>query len=333
VLPPEEIFGKDVKGEPLVRLNLEADIGPRQDIILEKCYRNSRPLLATAHALGFGIYRKLGLVQFFEQDALWSEVGYVVEAGSLEGGQQITLTRTADTSPRFLEDHSPLEDLIQFHEFENASKQREWVVEAIRKDIQVDELRPEDVVVINPTPLSTQKQLGPIREQLLSLGINSELAGVSTSTDVFTRLGAVTFTGIFRAKGNEAGMVYIVNAQDCFSSWSKGHLALVRNRLFTAITRSKAWVRVLGVGEPMRELIREWQALRDNEYKLTFRYPTGEEKRQLRLINVEPEGRRRRLRRYEIRTRDLLTAVEEGDIDADQLIEDVRKAKAASKPK
>ena len=25
----------------------------------------------------------------------------------------------------------------------------------------------------------------------------------------------MTFTGIFRAKGNEAGMVYIVNAQDC----------------------------------------------------------------------------------------------------------------------
>jgi len=334
VLPPEDLFGKDSKGEPLVRLNLEPDLGPRQDIILEKCYRNSRPLLATAHALGFGIYRKLGLVQFFEQDALWSEVGYVVEAGVLEGGQPVTLSRTSETSPRFLEDHSPPDDLIQFFAFESTGEQRDWVVEAIRQNIQGDELRPEDVVVINPNPLSTQKELGPVREQLLTLGINSELAGVSTSTDVFTRSGAITFTGIFRAKGNEAGMVYIVNAQDCFSSWSKGQLALVRNRLFTAITRSKAWVRVLGIGEPMRELIREWQALRDNKYKLSFRYPTDEEKHQLRLINVEPAGRRnRRLRQYEIRTKDLLSAVEEGDIDADQLIEDVRRAKAASKPK
>ena len=38
-------------------------------------------------------------------------------------------------------------------------------------------------------------------------------------------------------------MVYIINAQDCFSAF--GNLAGVRNRLFTAMTRSKAWVRVV----------------------------------------------------------------------------------------
>ncbi len=90
--------------------------------------------------------------------------------------------------------------------------------------------------------------------------INSELAGVSTSRDVFSKTGSVTFTGVFRAKGNEAGMVYIINAHDCFRSYSKAMLALNRNRLFTGITRSKGWVRVLGVGAAMAGLKTEGAA-------------------------------------------------------------------------
>jgi superfamily I DNA and RNA helicase len=46
------------------------------------------------------------------------------------------------------------------------------------------------------------------------MGINSSLAGVSSSPDVFFENDLVTFTGIFRAKGNEAAMIYIINAQE-----------------------------------------------------------------------------------------------------------------------
>jgi superfamily I DNA and RNA helicase len=123
VLPPEELFGLDGDGKPLVRLNLEDELGPRQDIILEKCYRNSRPVLATAHALGFGIYREQGLVQFFEQDSLWSDVGYTVAEGELKAGSTVTLTRTSETSPLLLENHSPIEDLIQFIRFDHSLEQ------------------------------------------------------------------------------------------------------------------------------------------------------------------------------------------------------------------
>ena len=46
--------------------------------------------MVTAHALGFGIYRKSdsekesGLVQMFDQSALWEEIGYNVADGLLE---------------------------------------------------------------------------------------------------------------------------------------------------------------------------------------------------------------------------------------------------------
>lgn len=329
VLPPEELFGSGPDGTPLVRLNQD-DGGPRQDIILEKCYRNSRPLLATAHALGFGIYREKGLVQFFDQNNLWTDVGYIVEDGELAGGETVTLARTPETSPDFLENHSPIEDLIQFQKFDGSAAQTDWLVEAIAREVREQELRPEDIVVINPNPLSTQKEVGPARQKLFAAGINSELAGVSTSADIFTKAGCVTFTGIFRAKGNEAGMVYIMNVQDCASGWDKTATALVRNRLFTAITRSKAWVRILGIGPNMDALMQEWDALKRNDYKLRFRYPTDDEKKQLRLINKDLQGKKRARRRAVRATRDqLLEAVQRGEVDVDQLIlelESVRRA-------
>ena len=52
-------------------------------------------------------------------------------------------------------------------------------------------------------------------------------------------------------------MVYVINAQDCQTATYD--LARIRNRLFTAITRSKAWVRVLGVGTRMNELKQEYE--------------------------------------------------------------------------
>ena len=327
VLPPEQLFGSDANGKPLVEFDYSDSAIPRQDIILEKCYRNPRPVLAAAHALGFGIYRDGGLVQFFDQDKLWTDVGYTVEEGHIEPGQDVTLARTAETSPLFLEDHSPPDDLLKFITFPDGEAQAQWLFENIRNDIESEELRPEDIVVINPDPLKTQEAVGKVRRLLFSAGINSEIAGVSTSRDVFSKDGAVTFTGIFRAKGNEAGMIYVLNAQDCYSAFTKSQLALIRNRLFTALTRSKGWVRVLGVGPKMDNLAKEWSRLKDQDYKLKFKYPTEGEKKLLRLINVEPAAKQTaRERRLQRQRDELLQAIRAGDIDVDQLLSDFSSA-------
>lgn len=78
-------------------------------------------------------------------------------------------------------------------------------------------------------------------------------------------------------------MVYIINAQDCY--FSLGNLAGVRNRLFTAITRSKAWVRVLGVGKDMQHLMNEFDQVKENEFKLNFHYPNKEQRKYLNIVN------------------------------------------------
>jgi superfamily I DNA and RNA helicase len=218
-LPPvEEIFGKRADGAPRVIFHPDQPGKPRQDIILDVCYRNSRPVLSTAHALGFGIYRDEGLVQIFENKNLWLDIGYRIKDGELEDGRPVALGRTPTTSPEFLENHSPLEDLIEFCVFNSEQEQADWLVDAVAHNLNQDELLPDDIVVINPDPLSTREAVKNARKSLAVQGINSTLAGVTTSADIFNEPGTVTFTGVFRAKGNEAGMVYVINAQDCYSA-------------------------------------------------------------------------------------------------------------------
>lgn len=312
--PPEEIFGVDAQGDPLVTFDGNTR---SQDIILDKCYRNSRPVLATAHGLGFGIYRdedpKLGtgLIQMFDRPDLWTEVGYEIADGQLKDSEQVTLERTDASSPDFLEGPGKVDELLKFEVFQNEGLQAKWLADQITKNIQEDELRPEDIIVINPDPKSTRKQVGAVRKILFERGIPSHLAGVDTSSDVFFQPdeGSITFTGIFRAKGNEAGMVYVMNAQDCYSSWNE--IGTVRNSLFTAITRSKAWVRVIGIGESMAQLKVEYERIQANDYRLTFTYPDERLRKRLRVVNRDMSAEEQK--RVQSAKRSMLTLIKELD--------------------
>jgi superfamily I DNA and RNA helicase len=324
-LPPmEEIFGVNADGSPRVVLDPEEPGKPKQDIILDTCYRNSRPVLTTAHALGFGIYRKKGLVQIFENSHLWLDVGYKVARGELEDGKEVALQRTPKSSPEWLEKHSTTEDLISFEVFDSDEAQTARLIEGIAENLTTDELLPDDIIVINPDPLTTKGAVGVARRTLMQMGVNSNLAGVTNSADSFSEPGTVTFTGIFRAKGNEAAMVYIINAQDCFSAFLPRDLARVRNRLFTAITRSKAWVRVLGVGPHMAALKEEFARVKDAEFTLCFDYPTEEERKEITVVNRDmSKAEKERLDQKQHTLIDLLESLESGETFIEDYPDDV----------
>lgn len=317
---PEEIFGKNEMGKYNVTFQYDKAGKSNQDIILEKCYRNSRPALVTAHALGFGIYREksdgtTGLVQMFEDKELWEDVGYKVKEGELEDGKRVTLKRDNDSSPSFLENHSSMDDLVEFKVFGSVEEQNEWVAEAIKNNLENDELRLDDIIVINPDPLTTRGAVKPIRVNLYQKGIPTHIAGVDTSPDVFFTNESIVFTGIYRAKGNEAAMVYIINAQDCYSSEDENEIATLRNRLFTAITRSKAWVRVLGVGSLMEKLAAEYEKVRKSNYELDFIYPTKAERERMNIVNRDMSAaQKNNLKRRQKNVKDLIQGLEEGQI-------------------
>ncbi len=325
--PPEEIFGKGNDGNPLVTFGNDR----RRDVILQKCYRNSRPVLVSAHGLGFGIHRPApqgaptGLVQMFDYPALWEEIGYKVQNGQLAKGQHITLERTPETSPVFLENHSHIDELVQFIKFDNEAQQNSWLVQQIQQNVTHDELRHDDVIVIHPDPISARRCTGPIRKMLFDRGIQAHLAGVDTDADIFfkTDTQSVTFTGIYRAKGNEAGMVYVINAQDC-NGVGTG-LATLRNRLFTAITRSKAWVRVIGYGTAMQDLINEFNNLKQNRFVLDFTYPDDALLSKLRVVHrdLSPQEKQR-LEKTKSQLAHLLGDIENGELHPEDLDPETR---------
>ena len=150
---PEEIFGF-ADGKPNVVL--DNSNGKAQDIVLSKCYRNSRPVLITAHSLGFGIYRKkedretTPLVQLFEDKKLWEDIGYVIKEGAIKDREPVTIYRTEESSPLFLETHSPIDDLIQFRRFDTAEQEAKWVVDDIEKNLRDEELKYQDIMIIHP---------------------------------------------------------------------------------------------------------------------------------------------------------------------------------------
>jgi superfamily I DNA and RNA helicase len=326
VATPEEIFGTNPDGTPRVTFPAPTPDKPRSDIILDICYRNSRPVLVTAHALGFGIYRQpptnreTGVVQMFGESELWREIGYEVKEGDLQDGANVVLQRTPAASPSFLEKDFQINDLIQFILFKNEEEQSNWVVNEIKKNLQQEELSYDDIVVINPDPLTTREKVGLIRKKLLESEINSHLAGVDTDPDIFFKsdTSSITFTGIYRAKGNEAGMVYIINAQDCHST--SANLATLRNRLFTAITRSKAWVRVLGIGENMQSLINEYNILHSKHYELHFRYPTQAEREQMSIVHrdISPAERSQRNSKGK-KVAEVIEAIKSGELDKENI--------------
>jgi superfamily I DNA and RNA helicase len=276
----KQTFGDDLHGAPRVRLENRPK-QPRQDIILPKCYRNTPWALVTAHALGSGIYRATTLVQHPDDPELWSEIGYEVVNGELRLGSDVVLKRSSDASPKFFDDLLSADDAIKFFNYEEDREQFSSVAGMIKDDLTKGELYPHDIAVVFPNAIDAERRGMSFRQYLSDIDIQAHLVGVTSSRDAFISEDKVAISGPYRAKGNEAPMIYVMDADYCASG---GELIKKRNILFTAITRSRGWVRVCGKGAEMIALIKEFDQLKANNFQLRFKMPTEAELRQMRTV-------------------------------------------------
>jgi superfamily I DNA and RNA helicase len=315
----EELFGRDSHGEP--RVTLVSAVGARQDIVLERVYRNPPETLTVAHALGLGIYRKT-LVQHFDDATLWLDIGYRVRSGSLEPGKLVTLERSPESYPPFFKELLTSDDIIVTRRFANVLQQANFVARSIRDELRVGELECDDILVVLPSALTAKSDARVIQTALAQVGLDSHLAGVTSSVDEIFRPNSIALAHIHRSKGNEAAMVYVVNADQCLDGPG---LITLRNTLFTAITRSRAWTRVCGIDPRMAQLEAEINAVKSHSYALRFRVPTADELAKLRKIHRELSAdERARIRRGEEQLRAFLEAVEKGELDVENLPADLR---------
>ncbi|MBK7873670.1 MAG: ATP-binding domain-containing protein [Saprospiraceae bacterium] len=84
----------------------------------------------------------------------------------------------------------------------------------------------------------------------------------------------ITLSTIYKAKGNEAGSIYIVGIDAVFID--KDDLT-ARNKIFTAITRSKGWVTLTGIKPYADFCKKEVEELFEKDLKLVFKQPSEED--------------------------------------------------------
>lgn len=307
----EEMFGVDENGS--LRINIEnREDEPKRDITLPVCYRNPPWTLALAHGLGFGLYHK-PIIQMFDNLEVWREIGYAVKSGKLKENNTVRLSRKNISTPEYFEELLDKSESIQTKKFDTIDLQYSWMAQEIKKNIENDELDPDDILVIFPDPYYAKSQYKDFQRFLNACGINSILAGVDTDRDTFRVKECITCAHVYRAKGNEAPMVYVTNADSCAEGME---LIKLRNILFTSITRSRAWVRICGVGERMEQLVQEYNMCLDNNYDLRFKVPTAKELSEARHVNRERSLKEKQLvENAKSNINELIEQLEKGMVD------------------
>jgi superfamily I DNA and RNA helicase len=317
IAPPSELFGEDASGHPNVSELVNRPNQAKQDIVLPVCYRNTPWALTTAHAIGFGVYREGGLIQWFNDPEVWDAVGYEVKAGALVPDSYVDIARRPEASPPYFAELMKDEVAVQWQVFGDAATQAENTVRLIKRNLEEDELRPSDILVIFPDPRRVPQDASMLIKALEADGLRSHIAGVTSSVDELFIEDSIAITGIYRAKGNEAPMVYILDCQYCF-----GGLGLIRKRniLFTALTRSRAWVRLFGYGDDMQRLCAEFIKVREHAYHLQFTVPSAETLSRLRRLHRDrPPEDEKRLKNLTSNVDLLLDLMAQGEIEPEDL--------------
>jgi superfamily I DNA and RNA helicase len=206
--------------------------------------------------------------------------------------------------------------------FESEAEQDSWVAEQIAENLAGDELDYDDIFVVLPDARTAKRRATRLAGLLARFDIPSHLAGVGSSVDEVFVPGSVAVAHIHRAKGNEAPMVYVIDAQHATGTMNA---VSRRNTIFTAITRSRAWVRICGFGESMAEIEAEVETVRNSGFQLRFEIPTPEALSHLRRIHRERDDEElKSLSRATKSLSELLAALDRGDLDFDDLAPNLR---------
>src|SRR6266446_6888264 len=315
-----DIFGIHPDGTPVVDLDGTYPGGEiEKDVILHRCYRTPRPVLVTAHIFGMGLLRPQGAIQFIPTQGGWEDIGYEIVSGKFQAGQSVTVRRPEVNSPHLLEKLAGYKDLIQWEAFNNRFEEMDWIAQQIHKNIEQDELRPEEIIVISLEWKGLRDNFSYLEHCLSTLSVSVVNTATNTDREVFQKKGYVTLASIFKAKGNEASIVYVMGVDRV----DNNPLQIVqdRNQAFTAMTRARGWCILTGIGKRAEALFNEIDVILSNDPEhITFTVPDPKTI-QRNLDNLEYEKRRNRMKKAEGLTSQLkrtLADIDDPDFIADQ---------------
>ncbi|EAE1795580.1 hypothetical protein GM58_00530 [Listeria monocytogenes] len=236
------------------------------DVVLPKCYRNPKEILVSAHAIGFGIYNQQ-LIQSFENNEQWNDLGYEVLKGNSINGDSMEIMRPKENSPLSISEKQKPYEIIELHSANGLEEEVKWIISTISNLISDDKLLPEDIMVISLDDRNAKKYFEQISSGLRNLNINTHNLSSNLYEKGFIKENCVTLSTVYKAKGNESGVVFVIGV-DVFE-YRKNDIDM-RNKVFTAFTRSKAWLKVSGCNITEDTLYKELNKVIEKNFILEF---------------------------------------------------------------
>jgi superfamily I DNA and RNA helicase len=234
----------------------------------------------------------------------------------------VTLERASNSYPEYFSNLISPNDAVVIQSFPDEKAQDVWIASEIKKNLTEDELEAEDILVVLPDAYTSKSRGQRLMQELRRQKILSHLVGVNTSADSVFVPDSVAIAHIHRAKGNEAPVVYAIDSQYASRNFNA---VTRRNGLFTAITRSRAWVRITGYGDGMGLISEEVQKIVGHNFRLEFTIPTWDQLQNLRHIFRERDpGDEANVRKATEGLSTFLEAFERGEVELQDLPANIR---------
>jgi superfamily I DNA and RNA helicase len=162
-------------------------------------------------------------------------------------------------------------------------------------------LQPEDLMAIAIDDRAARMYLSKLAEELSDRDIlSNNIIADPYSEPSFLIEGKCTLTTVYRAKGNEAAVVAVLGDAAPLKSRSG------RNRIFTAFTRTKAWLRITGMAPGFAPLDQEIRKALRLAPEMRFTMPDPEAIELIQRDLSEKDARLQRARAEMERLRDEL---------------------------
>jgi superfamily I DNA and RNA helicase len=264
----KKTFGKDKNGQYLVDLS-KSPQGVNNDVVLHICYRNPREILIYAFALGLGLYNER-ILQMPENNDHWQDLGFNVLEGKSKTDDSMKIERPIENSPLAKNKLLKSNEVFIVKTFQSADEESNYIAQEIASDIK-SELLPEDILVISLDDRFARKYFDKLSMLLSKHNIHTyDLMSAPSISTTFSLKNHITLSTVYRAKGNEAGRVYVVGVDSAFMA--KDSISS-RNKIFTAMTRAKGWLTVTGMGKYAKAFEKEYEKVKETYPYFIFTMP------------------------------------------------------------
>jgi superfamily I DNA and RNA helicase len=204
-----------------------------------------------------GLLRPEGVLSAITTKEGWEKLGYEVEGDFRRLGTTITLHRPRHNSPNATPELSD-KGVLSFDSYPSRSAEVAALVERVSFDLSEGLSASRNLLIVTLGDFHSAKGLQQwLTRALAGRGIPYFIPGARRPNDPepkwpendpnsFWGDGAVTISRIHSAKGNEADVVYVLGLDNVAVA---EHDVNRRNQIFVALTRSRGWAHLSGVGE------------------------------------------------------------------------------------